>query len=270
MEEARVLARLDRIDALDREGAAPGELLAELRGLLREAESWTREHERRRKPNERQRGGGRAPTHGAGTGHNRHVICHWDEVETGRGEAGHIAGRLVRPRRGRGHEDGRPEADPHRPRKMVDAVPPAERGGGDLLRPRRLGHLPARDSAFEVRPGDCIVHRVREAHTLRAGDDGLDVLAFGTRVGTEVGVPPAGGSRLDRRHLDRGRHGRPPVGPRSRGSENRSCRRSARGPAASSTSTRSKVRLKGAVEAACPVGGRGADRAQLGPPARGG
>jgi hypothetical protein len=43
MEEARVLARLDRIDALDREGAAPGELLAELRGLLREAETWTRE-----------------------------------------------------------------------------------------------------------------------------------------------------------------------------------------------------------------------------------
>jgi hypothetical protein len=43
MEEARVLARLDRIDALDREGAAPGELLAELRGLLRDAESWTRE-----------------------------------------------------------------------------------------------------------------------------------------------------------------------------------------------------------------------------------
>jgi hypothetical protein len=44
MDEARVLARLDRIDALDREGAAPGELLAELRGLLREAEGWTREH----------------------------------------------------------------------------------------------------------------------------------------------------------------------------------------------------------------------------------
>ncbi len=43
MEEARVLARLGRIDALDREGAAPGELLAELRGLLREAEAWTRE-----------------------------------------------------------------------------------------------------------------------------------------------------------------------------------------------------------------------------------
>jgi hypothetical protein len=51
MEEARVLARLDRIDALDREGAAPGELLAELRGLLREAESWTRE-QRQTKGNE--------------------------------------------------------------------------------------------------------------------------------------------------------------------------------------------------------------------------
>ena len=43
MDEARVLARLDRIDALDRSGAAPGELLAELRGLLREAEAWARE-----------------------------------------------------------------------------------------------------------------------------------------------------------------------------------------------------------------------------------
>ena len=48
MEEARVLARLDRIDALDREGAAPGELLAELRGLLREAETWTRERREQR------------------------------------------------------------------------------------------------------------------------------------------------------------------------------------------------------------------------------
>ena len=33
----RVLARLDRIGALDRGGAAPAQLLAELRGLLRDA-----------------------------------------------------------------------------------------------------------------------------------------------------------------------------------------------------------------------------------------
>ena len=49
------------------------------------------------------------------------------------------------------------------------------------------------DAAFEVRPGDCIVHRVREAHMLRAGDDGLDVLAFGTRGDTEVGHLPRAG-----------------------------------------------------------------------------
>ena len=36
-----MLARLDRIDALDRRDAAPAELLAELRGLLRDAEALT-------------------------------------------------------------------------------------------------------------------------------------------------------------------------------------------------------------------------------------
>ena len=43
MDEARVLARLDRIDALDRTRGEPGELLAELRGLLSEAEEQARE-----------------------------------------------------------------------------------------------------------------------------------------------------------------------------------------------------------------------------------
>ena len=38
-----VLARLDRIAKLDRSGAASGELLAELRELIREAETCTRE-----------------------------------------------------------------------------------------------------------------------------------------------------------------------------------------------------------------------------------
>ena len=43
MDESRLHARLDRIDALDRTSAAPGELLAELRGLLCEAEEQARE-----------------------------------------------------------------------------------------------------------------------------------------------------------------------------------------------------------------------------------
>ncbi len=36
------------------------------------------------------------------------------------------------------------------------------------------------DKTYSVRKGDCIVHgEAKEAHTLKAGDEGLDVLAFG-------------------------------------------------------------------------------------------
>jgi hypothetical protein len=43
MEEARaVLARLERIDALERARADPAVVLAELRELVREAETWAR------------------------------------------------------------------------------------------------------------------------------------------------------------------------------------------------------------------------------------
>ncbi|HZT94061.1 MAG TPA: hypothetical protein VE985_06255 [Gaiellaceae bacterium] len=48
MEEARaVLARLERIEALEREGAGVSSLLAELRELVREAGEWA---ERERDP----------------------------------------------------------------------------------------------------------------------------------------------------------------------------------------------------------------------------
>ena len=43
MDESRaVLERLERIEALDRSSASPAELLAELRGLLHDAEAWVR------------------------------------------------------------------------------------------------------------------------------------------------------------------------------------------------------------------------------------
>jgi hypothetical protein len=43
MDEARaVIDRLDRIEALEHEGAPPGALLEELRGLVRAAEAWAR------------------------------------------------------------------------------------------------------------------------------------------------------------------------------------------------------------------------------------
>jgi uncharacterized cupin superfamily protein len=49
------------------------------------------------------------------------------------------------------------------------------------------------DRAYAVRAGDCLVHReAGEAHTLRAGDDGLDVLALG------VSRERSSGARLPR------------------------------------------------------------------------
>jgi hypothetical protein len=43
MDEARtVIDRLDRIDALERQGAPAAELLGELRELVRDAEAWAR------------------------------------------------------------------------------------------------------------------------------------------------------------------------------------------------------------------------------------
>jgi hypothetical protein len=43
MDEARaVLERLERIAALEREGANPATVLAELQSLVREAEAWAR------------------------------------------------------------------------------------------------------------------------------------------------------------------------------------------------------------------------------------
>jgi len=44
---------------------------------------------------------------------------------------------------------------------------------------------------YTVGPGDCLVHLPgKQAHTLVAGDFGLDVLAFGTRVAVETGWLP--------------------------------------------------------------------------------
>jgi hypothetical protein len=43
MDEARaVIDRLDRIEALERQGAPTAALLEELRGLVRDAEAWAR------------------------------------------------------------------------------------------------------------------------------------------------------------------------------------------------------------------------------------
>ncbi len=41
-ESKAILERLERIELLDREGAAPAELVDELRALLEEADAWSR------------------------------------------------------------------------------------------------------------------------------------------------------------------------------------------------------------------------------------
>jgi uncharacterized cupin superfamily protein len=125
------------------------------------------------------------------------VIAHWDEAESGRAEAGHLGGLWT----DLGHAAGsrtvgvnRIRVDPgkwstpfHR-QTAEEEIFYVLGGAGVCL----LG-----GGAFQVGPGDCIVHRPRELHSLRAGDDGLDVLAFGTRVRTEAAhLPRAGVSWL--------------------------------------------------------------------------
>ena len=49
------------------------------------------------------------------------------------------------------------------------------------------------DKAYEIRAGDCIVYKnFHEAHTIRAGDGGLDVIAFGPREYLGSGELPRG------------------------------------------------------------------------------
>ena len=51
------------------------------------------------------------------------------------------------------------------------------------------------DDAYEIRAGDCIVYRnLHEEHTIRAGDDRLDVIAFGEREDLPAGELPRGRS----------------------------------------------------------------------------
>ena len=125
------------------------------------------------------------------------MIAHWDEVESGRAEAGHLGGLWTDLGAAAGSKTvgvNRIRVDPgkwstpfHRQTAEEEIFYVLGGTGVCLLD----------GAAFEVRPGDCIVHRPRELHALQAGDDGLDVLAFGTRVRTEAAhLPRAGVSWL--------------------------------------------------------------------------
>jgi len=126
------------------------------------------------------------------------VISHWDDVRSWRGERGHIAGTWQ-------SLTGRSSVLVGVKRIQVDpgmwSTPLHLEGAEEEIFYVLAGSGVSVQSdgddtfAYEVRAGDCLVHLpLEDAHTLRAGDDGIDVLAFGQRVyaGGVTWLPRAG------------------------------------------------------------------------------
>ncbi len=114
------------------------------------------------------------------------MISHWDEARTWRGERGHIAGTWtsLTGRHSQSIGAKRIQVDPGMWSTPLHLEGAEEEifyvlgGSGVSVQWEGEGD----PVGYEVRPGDCIVHLALEnAHTLRAGPDGLDVLAFGQR-----------------------------------------------------------------------------------------
>jgi uncharacterized cupin superfamily protein len=114
------------------------------------------------------------------------VISHWDDVRTWRGERGHIAGTWsnLTGRNSRAVGVTRIQVDPGMWSTPLHLEGADEEifwvlaGTGVSVQWEGEGN----PVGYEVRAGDCIVHlALQNAHTLQAGPDGLDVLAFGHR-----------------------------------------------------------------------------------------
>jgi uncharacterized cupin superfamily protein len=110
-------------------------------------------------------------------------VAHWDEVEASRREAGHIGGSW--------RDLGRAAGTRGVGVKLVDvdagkwSTPAHVEGAEEEIFFVLAGSgLSWQDGAtYEVRAGDCLVHLAEaEAHTLRAGHDGLRHLAYGQRL----------------------------------------------------------------------------------------
>jgi uncharacterized cupin superfamily protein len=136
-------------------------------------------------------------------------VVHWDDVEAFPDEEGHFAATW----RFLGRAAGAKDYTVNR----IDIVPnrwstPAHVEDEEISYVLRGSGLSWQDGeVYEVRAGDCIVHRAgREAHTLRAGDDGLDVLVFG-RFGYDghATLPRAGVTWLGRSWVQSGQGGHP-------------------------------------------------------------
>ena len=116
------------------------------------------------------------------------MISHWDDVRSWRGERGHIAGtwRSLTGRTTQSVGVKRIQVDPGMWSTPLHLEGAEEEifyvlaGSGISVQWEGEGD----PVGYEVRAGDCLVHLPLEnAHTLQAGSDGLDVLAFGQRLG---------------------------------------------------------------------------------------
>lgn len=125
-------------------------------------------------------------------------IVHWDEVESGYREAGTIGSTWTPLSRAAASRDvrvnrirvaaGRRSTPLH---NETDEEIFYVLAGSGLSWQREWG---GQDQVFEISAGDCLVHRAEaEAHSLIAGDDGLDTIAFGIGPGNVYAYFP----RLD-------------------------------------------------------------------------
>jgi uncharacterized cupin superfamily protein len=127
------------------------------------------------------------------------VLAHWDDVEPWRRDQGHLQARWFDLGRAAGSvavglkrisvEPGGWSTPAHvhgREEEIFYVL------GGSGLSWQDPG--PGQPATYEVGPGDCLVHlTVGELHTLNAGPDGIDVLAFGQRAhGMGAWLPRAG------------------------------------------------------------------------------
>jgi uncharacterized cupin superfamily protein len=134
---------------------------------------------------------------------------HWDDVEAHPDEEGHFAATW----RFLGRAGGAKDHTVNR----IDIVPnrwstPAHVEDEEIFYVLRGSGLSWQNGeVYEVRAGDCIVHRAgKEAHTLRADEDGLDVLVFG-RMGYDghAVLPRAGVTWLGPSWVQSGQGGHP-------------------------------------------------------------
>ncbi len=122
-------------------------------------------------------------------------IAHWDDVKKSRQDRGQVAG--IWSTLGAAAGSSRTGANRIELAPGEQPTPPHVHGEAEeifyVLGGSGLTLLD--DDAYEIRAGDCIVYKnFNEAHTISAGDDGLDVIAFGAREYAPMGELPRGGT----------------------------------------------------------------------------